>query len=1058
MAKTHRGGRFASFTIQDLLILEIFAGTARLSKTARDAGLQVIPIDKTSDRASQIQIALYDLTEPVELQSLTELLRSEAHRILAVHFAPACGTASRAREKKLTGLQSQGFRVPQPLRSESQPAGLDKLSGVDKIRTETANLVYEATAALVSECHNLDILCSLENPENSLFWFFPDVNTALQKIGGYSVSFHHCMHGGTRNKLTKWWSNKDVFGGLAVVCDNRHTHAKWTPLKSGNKLTFPTAQEAAYPFLLCQRVVAALLQFAIAEGATQPVTLQEQVSLTDNTSHRWILDMLPKGKKLRPLVSEFCDYSHFVVHVACEPEHTVFFKKLLKGARITSRRIEWGFFRVDYKLDTEETVFWVSDGIDHPLGKQHSHYPTGWSGEPPELGTLVQAEFCTVGIPREPWDFVQRAMEVGHPRSLAVHLNSAVTNMLRANFEGELFRLVKDRALFLAKWTKRSRELREAEASLHAKLAPHLQAVLKGKNLLILGEMLRDLEYPDRDLVEDICNGFKLSGWLKKSNVFPARLKRPSNNLETAKKLAKGVNHSICKQVAKPNDPELEAEVWRLTQEEIDKGWVWLDKECNPEEQLLAKRFGLKQGEKTRLIDDCSVGGFNGTCGSSEKLKVHAVDEIAAYIAWCLTNLPDHAFKEVVGKTYDLKSAYKQYGVHPGDRDQLRIAVWDPESKQVRFLGINSLPFGAVGSVSAFLRVSMAIWFVGVCGLGLCWTSFFDDYTVLSKKASANSAAIAAEGLFRLLGIDYATEGKKAVEWDTKVKTLGVVLDLKPELSQGDSQASPFVTVGHTPSRVAELSKTLDEVLSAGSLSLKNAERLRGRLQWFETFASGRVAQQSLRTLSRLASAGRKNENLNRKEIEAVKFLRHRVLTAPPTKIQASSLDTWLIFSDGACEGDETKEGTMGAVLISPHGAPISFFSETVPESVMDFFLTKSSHPIFELELLPVVVACQLWETHLQKSQCVFYLDNEAARGALIHGTSPQDSGDFLVQKFVWQEMKCQVKVWFGRVPTSSNVADRPSRLDTSEMDSLGVPRTYVNWQLVEAMVKQSPS
>ena len=170
-----------------------------------------------------------------------------------------------------------------------------------------------------------------------------------------------------------------------------------------------------------------------------------------------------------------------------------------------------------------------------------------------------------------------------------------------------------------------------------------------------------DLEHPDRDLVDDICSGFKLSGWLKKSNVFPARLKRPSNNLETAKKLAKGVNHSICKQVAKPNDPELEAEVWRLTQKEIDKGWAWLDKECNPEEQLLAKRFGLKQGEKTRLIDDCSVGGFNGTCGSSEKLKVHAVDEIAAYIARCLTNLPDHAFREVVGKTYDLKSACKQW-------------------------------------------------------------------------------------------------------------------------------------------------------------------------------------------------------------------------------------------------------------------------------------------------------------------------------------------------------------------------------------------------------------
>ena len=175
-----------------------------------------------------------------------------------------------------------------------------------------------------------------------------------------------------------------------------------------------------------------------------------------------------------------------------------------------------------------------------------------------------------------------------------------------------------------------------------------------------------------------------------------------------------------------------------------------------------------------------------------------------------------------------------------------------------------------------------------VCWHFVDWASVglvsLTNYTILSKKASANSAAIAAEGFFRLLGIDYATEGKKAVEWDTKVKTLGVVLDLKPELSPGDSHASPFVTVGHTPSRVAELDKTLDEVLSAGSLSLKNAQRLRGRLQWFENFASGRVAQQSLRTPSRLASAGRKSENLNHKEMEAVKFLRHRVLTAPPNQ------------------------------------------------------------------------------------------------------------------------------------------------------------------------------
>ena len=30
---------------------------------------------------------------------------------------------------------------------------------------------------------------------------------------------------------------------------------------------------------------------------------------------------------------------------------------------------------------------------------------------------VVHAELCTVGIPREPWDFVSKAVAAGHPRS-----------------------------------------------------------------------------------------------------------------------------------------------------------------------------------------------------------------------------------------------------------------------------------------------------------------------------------------------------------------------------------------------------------------------------------------------------------------------------------------------------------------------------------------------------------------------------------------------------------------------------------------------------------------
>ena len=99
----------------------------------------------------------------------------------------------------------------------------------------------------------------------------------------------------------------------------------------------------------------------------------------------------------------------------------------------------------------------------------------------------------------------------------------------------------------------------------------------------------------------------------------------------------------------------------------------------------------------------------------------------------------------------------------------------------------------------------------------------------------------------------------------------------------------------------------------------------------------------------------------------------------------------------------------------------------------------QSSYPfqltIFELELLPVWIALVEWEGHLSGVQCVFYLDNEAAKASLVNGASMQDNGAEIIQAFVYSEMRIQVKVWFARVPTSSNISDGPGRFDVSEME-----------------------
>ena len=396
--------------------------------------------------------------------------------------------------------------------------------------------------------------------------------------------------------------------------------------------------------------------------------------------------------------------------------------------------------------------------------------------------------------------------------------------------------------------------------------------------------------------------------------------------------------------------------------------------------------------------------------------------------------------------------AYKQYGIASSDRDLLRLAVWNPKEKAVNFLGANALPFGAIGSVSAFLRISMAVWFVGIRGLRLCWTSFFDDYTLLSKRLAANSAAIAAESLFELLGIQFARDGKKAVNWDTKVKTLGVQFDLKAENQKG------VVLLGHTESRVQELKAVLEGFLNSGVMTSKDAERLRGRLQWFESFAGGRVAQQALRTISGLVSDSRVQRTLRSPELNAIKFLRNRVLSAPPTCIKATNLQTWLVFSDGACEGETEKVGTIGGILVSPDGKLCRYFSEKVPSQFMQKLLEDSVHPIFELELLPIWCAMKEWGPLMRHSQCVFYLDNEAARGALTNGATSTEYGKRMVQSFVLDEMSHQIKTWYARVPTSSNLADKPSRLETADLDALGVFRVAIEWPAVETLLAETGS
>ena len=94
------------------LVVEIFSGSCRLSKACRRFGLRALPIDKDPKRAENCAVANYDLSDPQQYATLVEVLTAERESIVHAHCAPSCGTASRARGRKVAGVPMHSSLSP----------------------------------------------------------------------------------------------------------------------------------------------------------------------------------------------------------------------------------------------------------------------------------------------------------------------------------------------------------------------------------------------------------------------------------------------------------------------------------------------------------------------------------------------------------------------------------------------------------------------------------------------------------------------------------------------------------------------------------------------------------------------------------------------------------------------------------------------------------------------------------------------------------------------------------------------------------------------------------
>ena len=89
---------------------------------------------------------------------------------------------------------------------------------------------------------------------------------------------------------------------------------------------------------------------------------------------------------------------------------------------------------------------------------------------------------------------------------------------------------------------------------------------------------------------------------------------------------------------------------------------------------------------------------------------------------------------ELLGKTLDLKSAYKQLGPNMEDLWTRIIVVYDPHSQEPAYFASSVLMFGSAASVYAFNRVSKSVWHITTSLLNLWQTVYYDDSRALSPE------------------------------------------------------------------------------------------------------------------------------------------------------------------------------------------------------------------------------------------------------------------------------------------------------------------------------------
>ena len=802
--------------ISNAVIIEIFAGTSRVTACLRQIGLRSsFGVDHVKVKNLSGPVSVADLTTPEGVALLMKWINSRT--VLGIFLAPPCGTASRARSINLhKSLKRKFHHEPVPLRSNRQPNGVSGLSWLNKLKISRANKLYHLTAQIVKHCVKHGLLVCVENPQYSLFW----ATTFWQEVAALVMysTFHTCQYGSKRLKRTMLAHNHPSFANINMKCpgvSSTHRHEGWGVTKSG----FATSEETAYPFALARTIAHSFAKALLSLKLQAQPEVFNQLH-TDSSqvlqAIRGQTGLQPKAHKLPPIVPEY---------------HTMI--------QVTNTRNKLPSSQLAFRLKSPAVVECISSGrnITIPaysklMSEQLNNDASVNGGV--DNGIINKSDQSTVsqtwGIPWSPMQFVTEASKAGHPSSVRSLAPAVLHDVAEFYKKTKVHDRIKFRAEQIRYWVHRCKSLAGDEKKVHEQLPVHAKKLMQDKRFLLWQEMLEACKYQDMGVVAEMKNGIHLTGETCRTQLWPEKFTPVAIRTEELSEISRRDRSSVAGHPILSDNPKVNEAVWQQTLQEVTDGFIEgpFDLKSIPADHPVSKRFGVVQGSKIRCVDDFTGSSVNLTVQSCESPRPHTLDVVAGLLSALMGK--SKQTKAWVGRVFDLKSAYRQCYIHEDSLKHSFIGVYDPSDGVVKAFRMLALPFGNIKSVHSFLRISHSLWFIGACLFKIPWTNFFDDFVTIADEIDASSMTESIHCLFRLLGWKFAEGGAKAPPFSNTFCALGVSIDVK-------NMAAGEVKIDNTENRKKELCETIDLCLETKRLSRHDALKLRGRMQ----FTAGQV-------------------------------------------------------------------------------------------------------------------------------------------------------------------------------------------------------------------------